>query len=90
MSKLERKNLVVDADKLRELARLRRMSESALVRQLVDFALAAEEVGAAMAELHARGGIDDVFGRVPREAAAESGDEGDEQWRATKSRIPAS
>ena len=32
-----------------------------------DFALAAEEVMAAIRELHERGGIDDVFGRLPED-----------------------
>ncbi len=36
-------------------------------RQDVDFALAAEEVNAAIRELHERGGIDDVLGRLPDE-----------------------
>jgi hypothetical protein len=38
------------------------------VRQAVDFALAAEEVMAAVRALHERGGLDDVFGRLPDEA----------------------
>ena len=68
MSRLTRKNLVVDGDKVRDLARLRGTSESEAVRQAVDYALAAEEVMAAIRELHALGGIDDVFGRMPEEA----------------------
>ncbi|TAK33325.1 MAG: hypothetical protein EPO21_13310 [Chloroflexota bacterium] len=63
-----RKNLVVDGDKVSELARRRGTSESGAVREAVDFALAAEEVMAAIHGLHARGGIDDVFGRMPDEA----------------------
>jgi hypothetical protein len=59
---------VVDAEKVRELARQRGTSESEAVRQAVDHALAAEEVMAAIRELHARGGVQDVFGRWPREA----------------------
>jgi hypothetical protein len=31
----------------------------------IDFALAAEEIMAAIRELHERGGLDDVFGRLP-------------------------
>jgi hypothetical protein len=69
VGKLIRKNLVVDGDKVRELARRRQTSESEAVRQAVDYALAAEEVMAAIRELHERGGIDDVFGRLPDEAA---------------------
>ncbi len=65
---LSRKNLMVDAEKVRQLAQQRRTSESAAVRQAVDFALAAEEVMAAVRGLHARGGLEDVFGRLPDEA----------------------
>lgn len=65
MSQLTRKNLMVDAEKVRELARQRGTSESEAVRQAVDHALAAEEIMAVIRELHARGGIDDVFGPPP-------------------------
>lgn len=34
----------------------------------MDHALVAEEVVGAIRELHERGGIDDVFGRLPDEA----------------------
>jgi hypothetical protein len=67
VASLTRKNLIVDADKVRELARRRGVSESGAVRQAVDFALVAEEVMAAVRELHGRGGLDDVFGRLPDE-----------------------
>ncbi len=67
MSGLTRKNLMVDADKVRNLARRRGTSESGAVRQAVDFALSAEEVMAAMRELHEGGGLNDVFGRLPDE-----------------------
>ena len=70
MAGLKRKNLVVDAEKLRELARLRATSESEAVRQAVDMALAAEEVMVAVRELHARSRLDDVFGRLPDELDA--------------------
>lgn len=66
---LTRKTLMVDAEKVRDLARRRETSESNAVRQAVDFALAAEEVMAAIRELHARGGLNDVFGRLPDEAS---------------------
>ena len=68
VGRLARKNLVVDGEKVRELARRRGTSESQAVREAVDSALAAEEVMAAIHELHARGGIDDVFGRLPDQA----------------------
>ncbi len=66
--RLSRKNLMVDSEKVRQLAQQRRTSESEAVRQAVDFALAAEEVMGAVRELHARGGLEDVFGRLPDEA----------------------
>ena len=65
MAKLTRKNLMVEADKLRELAERRGMSESAAVREAVDWALLAQELEAAMLDLSAAGGIDDVFGKMP-------------------------
>ncbi len=72
MTRLTRKNLMVEDDRVRELARRRGTSESEAVRQAVDFALAAEEVMAAIRELHSRGGVDDVFGRLPDEAETSS------------------
>lgn len=70
VSKLTRKNLVVEGDKIKELARRRGTSESEAVREAVEFALAADEVMAAIRTLHERGGIDDVFGRMPDEEIA--------------------
>jgi hypothetical protein len=70
MAGLTRKNLMVDAERVRELARRRATSESEAVRQAVDFALAADEVMAAVQELHDRGGLDDAFGRLPDEGTA--------------------
>jgi hypothetical protein len=73
--RLTRKNLMVDAERIRDLARRRGTNESQAVRQAVDFALAADEVMAAIRALHERGGLDDVFGRLPDEesiAPAES------------------
>jgi len=64
LGKLVRKNLMVEDVKLKELARRQGVSESAAVRQAVDYALVAEEVMAVIRELHARGGIDDVFGKL--------------------------
>jgi len=72
VAELTRKNLVVDADKVRALARRRGTSDSGAVRQAVDFALASEDVMAAVRELHERGGLDDVFGRLPDESQAAS------------------
>lgn len=70
MGKLIRKNLMLEGEKVRELARRRGVSESAAVREAVDYALVAEEVMAVIRELHARGGIDDVFGKLSEEEEA--------------------
>lgn len=72
MGRLSRKNLVVDAEKLRDLAQRRRTSESEAVRQAVDFALAAEEVMAAVRELYQRGGLEDVFDRLRAPRSSDS------------------
>ncbi|MBI3972949.1 MAG: ribbon-helix-helix protein, CopG family [Chloroflexi bacterium] len=69
MGKLARKNLVLDPERVRELARRRGTSESEAVRQVIDFALAAEEIVEAFDELAARGGVDDVFGKLPVDRA---------------------
>jgi predicted transcriptional regulator len=66
--RLVRKNLVLDAEELRELARRRKLSESAAAREAIKNMLAAEEVMDALTELRERGGIDDVFGRLPDES----------------------
>jgi hypothetical protein len=58
---------MVDPEQIRELARRRGTSESAAVREVVDFALAADEALEALRELRDRGGIDDVFGRLPND-----------------------
>jgi hypothetical protein len=68
MARLRRKNLMVDEDKVRALAERRGLSESAAVREAVDFALLAEEFEEAMRELSALGGIDDVFDKMPVES----------------------
>lgn len=73
MSGLARKHLVVDADKVRELAQRQGTSESQAVRQAVELALVAEEVMAAIRELHERQGIDDAFGRLPDEIEPRAG-----------------
>ena len=65
MSTLTRKNLMVDDAKLKRLSAQRGLSESATVRELVDLALAAGEIGEVFRELQRRGGVDDVFERLP-------------------------
>jgi hypothetical protein len=66
--KLTRKNLVVEDDKVRELARLRGTSESEAVRDAVEFALAAQQIGAAIRKLHDLGAFADDLGRLPDES----------------------
>ncbi len=65
MAKLSRTSLMVDGEKIKELARQHGISEPAAVREAVDHALAAAEVMAAIRALHTSKGIDDVFGRLP-------------------------
>ena len=72
VSKLVRKNRVVDAAQVRGLARQRGTRELEAVRQTVDHAPAAEDVMAAIRELHASGGIAEVFGRSPDAGSDES------------------
>ena len=72
MSQLVRKNLMVDGASVRKLALRQETGESEAVHQAVDHALVAEEVMAAIRELHARGGIDNVFGRLPDEQDSEA------------------
>ncbi len=55
MTKLRRKNLMVDAEQLAALAARLGTSESAAVREAVEAALFAEEFAAAMTELQATG-----------------------------------
>ena len=78
MAGLVRKNLMVDADSLRELARERGTSESEAVRDAVVFALGAQEMVTVLEGLHELGAFSDfekLFG--PPEAdlgqVAESG-----------------
>jgi hypothetical protein len=52
MSRLVRKNLMVDADELRLLAQRRGTSESEAVRQAVSQALAAERMVDSLKQLH--------------------------------------
>ena len=67
MGKLTRKNLMVDAEKVSDLATRRGTSESEAVREAVDNELMAEEVMSAIRALHDAGGIRDVFHKVPLE-----------------------
>lgn len=60
---LTRKNLMVDARKVRQLARALDTSESDAVRRAVDTILLEREVMQAAARIRSRGGLKDVFGR---------------------------
>ncbi len=59
MRKRVRKKLAGDAAEVHELGQRQGTSESEAVRQ-AEWARAAEEIMAAIRELHTRGGIDDV------------------------------
>ena len=59
MSRLVRKNLMVDPDELRALAQERGTSESEAVRDAVRLALAGQEVAAALRGLHDAGAFAD-------------------------------
>jgi hypothetical protein len=72
-ARLVRKNLMLDAGQLRELAERRKQSESATVRELVTHALAAEGVGEILVALQEAGGIDDVFGKLEVSEVGSSG-----------------
>jgi hypothetical protein len=62
-------NLLLEADKIRQLRRvLRAASNSAAVRRTIDERLAVEEGLEALRALRKSGGLKDVFGRVPAES----------------------
>ena len=66
MAPLVRKNLMVDAESLRNLALERGTSESAAVRDAVTLALATQEMVSAIKGLHDIGAFadfEDVYGR---------------------------
>jgi len=75
MSRLVRKNLIVDADELRLLAASRRTSESEAVREAVRMALAGQEMVDAMQALHDLGAFEDfdqLYGETPPPGSNES------------------
>ncbi len=79
MARLTRKNLMVDDEKVKELARRRGTSESEAVRVAIERELAAEELMTAMRQLQESGGVRDVFNKVPARLKR--------SWRAPRSRI---
>lgn len=71
MAGLVRKNLMVNPDELRALARQRGTSESQAVREAVRLALAGQEMVDALQGLHDLGAFADfeqLFGPLPAEA----------------------
>ncbi len=64
MGKIVRKNLMVDADALRDLAARRGTSESEAVREAVEMARAADDMVAALRGLHAAGAFADFEERL--------------------------
>jgi len=61
---LKRKNLIVDADKVRQLSTHLGTSESEAVRRAVDTLLLESIVIDAARRIRARGGLKDVYGRA--------------------------
>ena len=61
---LTRKNLIVDADKVRQLSARLGTSASAAVRRAVDTLLLESVVIDAARRIRARGGLRDVYGRA--------------------------
>lgn len=66
MAALARKNVMVDPEQLRQLARRLGMNESEAVRYAVDRLLHEDEVMRAAAALRRRGGLVDGFDRTSR------------------------
>ncbi len=65
---LARKNLIVDASKVRQLAAKLKTSESEAVRRAVDTLLLDSQVVEAVARIRARGTLRDVYHRIRRSA----------------------
>jgi hypothetical protein len=61
---LVRKNVIVDPEPLRRLARRLGVSQSAAIRYAVERLLHEDEVMQAADTIRRRGGLDDVFGRA--------------------------
>ena len=74
MGKIASKRLVLDHERVRELAAIRGMSESAAVREAIEQALGwqrmAEVWEQVAEEISSRGGIDDAFGKLDLEREA--------------------
>lgn len=69
-----RKNLMLDAARLRELAARRGESESAVVRDAIDEALFAEELADLLRQLHEAGfAVSEPAGEAPRDPRAAGG-----------------
>lgn len=65
---LVRKNLMVDAEKLKQLASRLNLSESEAVRVAVDRLIFEDDVMTQVEQIRRRGGVRDVYGRTkPRD-----------------------
>ncbi len=60
---LKRKNVMVDAEQLKQLAKELGTSESEAIRIAIDRVLHVQEIRSSAAAIRRRGGIEDVFGR---------------------------
>ncbi len=89
VGKLTRKNLVLDDAKVKELAERLGTSESEAVRKAVERELAVAELEAAFRQLHASGGIRDVFHKVPLELKRKWRREAKSRTRRSSSRSSA-
>lgn len=63
---LQRKNLIVDAARVRELAARLRVSQSEAVRQAVSLALARHDIAKGLRQLRERGTFVDAYRRAPK------------------------
>ncbi len=69
---LVRKNVMVDPEQLRALAHALGTTESEAIRIAVDRILHVHEMRTAAEKIRRRGGIKDVFGRVPNDSPADA------------------
>jgi hypothetical protein len=72
MRTLRRKTLMVEDDKVKELARRRGTSESEAVRDSVDYALAAAKIMKSVRAIHALGSINHPLDKLPNDDGGEA------------------
>ncbi len=63
---LQRKNLIVDAARVQELASRLRVSQSEAVRRAVDVVLARGDIAEGLRQLRERGTFVDAYRRAPK------------------------